>query len=291
MSALWHWVADPYGYDFMRRALAASLLVGALAPLVGSWIVLRRLAYVGDAMSHATVGGVAVAYATGISLTLGAVGAGLLMAALMAALAAHPRLREDAVVGVVEVALFAGGLLVIARTDSGGVDLSHVLLGSIATVTAADLRLNAALAALALLVLVALFDDLRSATFDPLHARLCGVRVGPLRHGLFALLAVTVVLSLQTVGLLLSVALLIVPAAAARLWARTVAAMSLLAAAIGVLCALLGLTISFHATTPPGATIALCTVAVLAASWAATLPRRAHATAHHAVELAAHRPS
>jgi ABC-type Mn2+/Zn2+ transport system permease subunit len=260
------WLTDPYAAEFMQRALVASLLVGAITPLVGVWIVLRRLAYLGDAMSHATLGGVGVAYAAGWSITLGAVAAGLGMAAVMALLALHPRLRDDAVIGIVEVAFFAAGVLIISSRDDIGVDLTHFLFGSIATVSPSDLRLDAALAAVALASVLALFGDLRAATFDPVHARLVGVRVGGVRIALLGLLAVSVVLALQTVGLLMSVALFIVPAAAARLWTRTVEAMTVLAVAFGLLSTTLGLTLAYHLATAPGATVALVAVALLAIS-------------------------
>lgn len=285
MASALHWLTDPYASQFMQRALLASLLVGAIAPLVGVWIVLRRMAYLGDAMSHATVGGVAVAYLAGISITIGAIAAGLAMAGLMAVLAAHPRLREDAVIGIVEVALFAAGVLIITSNDGVGVDLPHFLFGSITTVTGHDLALNAILATLALVVLLALFSDLRAATFDPVHAQLAGVPVGAIRVALLALLAVSVVLALQTVGLLMSVALFIVPAAAARLWTRTTEAMSILAAAFGVLCTTFGLTLAYHLATAPGATVALVAVGLLAVSFLATLPRRGTAPVAHATEL------
>jgi len=275
---------DPYASGFMQRALLASLLVGTVAPLVGVWIVLRRMAYLGDAMSHATLGGVALAHLAGWSLSVGAVGAGLAMAALMALLTAHPRLREDAVIGVVAVALFAGGVLLISARDDVGVDLSHVLFGSVATVGEGDLWLNAALAVVVLAGVALLFDDLRAASFDAVHARLVGVRVGALRTALLALVAVTVVLALQTVGLLMSVALFVVPPAAARLWTATVEAMAALAVTLGLLATLAGLTLAYHAGTAPGATIALCAVACLAVSFAATLPRRGRAPAGHAAE-------
>lgn len=287
MPSALHWLTDPYAAQFMQRALLASLLVGAVAPLVGVWIVLRRLAYLGDAMSHATVGGVAVAYLAGFSITLGAIAAGLTMAGLMALLAAHPRLREDAVIGIVEVALFATGVLIISSSDGVGVDLTHFLFGSITTVTDQDLLLNAALAIIALIALVALFGDLRAATFDPVHAQLAGVPVGAIRVALLALLAVSVVLALQTVGLLMSVALFIVPAAAARLWTRTAEAMSTLAAALGLLSTTVGLTLAYHLATAPGATVALVAVALLVLSFLATLPRRGTPPAGHADDLAA----
>lgn len=285
MASALHWLTDPYASQFMQRALLASLLVGAIAPLVGVWIVLRRMAYLGDAMSHATVGGVAVAYLAGISITIGAIAAGLAMAGLMAVLAAHPRLREDAVIGIVEVALFAAGVLIITSNDDLGVDLPHFLFGSITTVTGHDLALNAILATLALGVLIALFADLRAATFDPVHAQLAGVPVSAVRVALLALLAVSVVLALQTVGLLMSVALFIVPAAAARLWTRTTEAMSALAAVFGVLCTTFGLTLAYHLATAPGATVSLVAVGLLAVSFLATLPRRAAAPIAHATEL------
>lgn len=286
MPDLLGWLTEPYGYAFMQRALLAALLVGAVLPLVGVWIVLRRLAYLGDAMSHATLGGVALAYVGGISLTLGAAGAGLAMAALMALLARHPRLREDTIIGTVEVALFAGGVLLISTRDDIRIDLGHVLFGSITTVSTSDLILNAALGALVLGILAALFGELRAASFDPAHARSVGVRVGLVRVGLLCLMALSVVLALQTVGLLMSIALFVLPPAAARLWTRTAEGMSLLAAAFGVAATAVGLTAAFHLGTAPGATIALIAVALLAVSFAATLPRRGRAPATHAADLA-----
>jgi manganese/iron transport system permease protein len=269
-----HWLTDPYSYDFMRRALLASLIVGGVAPLVGTWMVLRRLAYLSDAMSHATVGGVAIAYLGGWSITFGAIGAGLTMAVLMSVLAGHPRLREDAIIGSVGTALFAVGVVIISHDHSVSIDLTHILFGSVTTVSAADLRLDAALGGACALIVGVLFRDLRAATFDPEHAALVGVRTGALRHALYALLAICVVLGLQSVGLLMSVALFIVPAAAARLWARTAAQMAALASAFGVTAAVAGLTVSYHVDSAPGATIALSAVAILMISFALTLPGR-----------------
>lgn len=275
------WLTDPYAYDFMQRALFAGVLVGALAPAVGVWVVLRRMSYLGDAMSHGVLGGVALAYLAGASITLGALGAGLLMAALIAVLSAHPRLREDAIIGIVGVALFAGGLLLIARADAGAVDLAHFLLGSVTTVSAADLRVDVLLGAVAAVGLALLFGDLRSSTLDPLHAATVGVPVGRVGAALTVVLAVVVVLCLQTVGLLLSVALLVVPAASARLWTSTALGMTVVASAAGVAATAVGLTASWHLATPPGATIALACVAVLVASFLATRPRRVAAVPGH----------
>lgn len=282
VAAAFGWLTEPYGFAFMQRALLGALLVGVVSPLVGTWIVLRRLAYVGDAMGHATVSGVAVAALAGWSITVGALGAGLVMAALMALLAAHPRLRSDSIVGAVEVALFAVGVLLISRSTDITVDLGHILFGSVTTVSEHDLVVNAVLGVLVIAAIAFLFRDLRSATFDPTHATLVGVRVTVLRQALLALVAISVVMALQTVGLLMSIALLIVPAATARLWTRTVLGMSVLAAAIGAACSGIGLTLSYHLSSAPGATIALTAVAALAVSFALTLPRRGRAPLAHA---------
>lgn len=263
----------------------AALLVGVLSPLVGVWVVLGRLSYLGDAMGHASLSGVAVAYLAGWSIVIGALGAGLVMAALMTLLARHPRLRGDAIIGIVEVALFATGIVIISRADSISVDLSHYLFGSITTVSNGDLTINGALTLIALAGVVVLFRDLRSAAFDPLHAGLVGVRVAALRLAQFAALAIAVVVSLQSVGLLMSIAMLIVPAAAARLWSTTLLRMTLLACAMGIGSAVVGLTLAFHLASAPGATIALTAVGVLAVSAALTMPRRARVPAGHAGDL------
>ena len=268
------WLWDPYRHEFMRHALVAALLVGVVAPVVGVWIVLRRIAYLGDAMSHSLLAGVAGAYLIGWSITGGALLAGLAMAGLVSVLSAHPRLREDAVIGVAETALFAVGVvLVSARTDRIGVDVSAYLLGQITTVTTGDLALNAALTAVVVVVVWWCFADLRAATFDPTHAALVGVPVRSLGHGLLGLLAVAIVVSLQTVGLLMSVAMLVNPAVTARMVTTRTQTMTAVAVAFGVGSAVGGLTLSYHLSSPPGATVALCGVAALAVTAGVTLAR------------------
>lgn len=284
------WFTDPYGSEFMRRALAAAVLVGVVAPTVGVWIVLRRLAYLGDAMSHSLLAGVAGAYLWGWSITGGALVAGLVMAGLVGLLTAHPRLRPDAVIGVVGTTLFAlGVVLVSARTQTIGVDLSSFLLGQITTVTEGDLVANVALAAVVLGAVAWWFPDLRHATFDPVHAALTGVPATALGFGLLAVLAVAIVVSLQTVGLLMSVAMLVNPAVTARLLTTRVATMTLVAVGFGVGAAVVGLTASYHFRSPPGATVALTGVTALATVFLATYPRRRHHA--HPAHLGTRRPS
>ncbi len=273
------WFTDPYTTEFMRRAGITAVLIGILAPTIGVWVVLRRLAYLGDAMSHGTLAGVAVAYLAGISITVGALAAGIAMGLLVAFFDRQRRLGHDSAIGVAETFMFATGLILISRNDSIGVDLTHLLLGQIVTTSNHELVVNSALTVLALGIVAITFSDLRNVTFDPGHAQQVGIPVGPLRLVLIGLISITVVVSLGTVGLLMSVAMLVVPAATARLVTQQVETMTAVAIAVGVLSALVGLTASYHLATPPGPTIALVTVACFVVATAATFrPARARAS-------------
>jgi ABC-type Mn2+/Zn2+ transport system permease subunit len=267
------WFTDPYATGFMRRAGIMALLIGVLAPTIGVWVVLRRLAYLGDAMSHGTLAGVAIAYLAGISITVGALAAGVVMGLLVAFFDRQRRLGHDSAIGVAETFMFATGLVLISRNDNIGVDLTHLLLGQIVTTSTHDIVVNSALTALALGILAIAFSDLRNVTFDPGHARQVGIPVGPLRLVLVVLISITVVVSLGTVGLLMSVAMLVVPAATARLVTQRVETMTAVAIAVGVLSAVVGLTASYHLATPPGPTIALATVACFAVAATVTMHR------------------
>lgn len=275
------WFTDPYNTEFMRRAGIMALLIGVLAPTIGVWVVLRRLAYLGDAMSHGTLAGVAVAYLAGISITVGALAAGVAMGLLVAFFDRQRRLGHDSAIGVAETFMFATGLILISRNDNIGIDLTHLLLGQIVTTSTHEVIVNTALTALALGVVAIGFSDLRNITFDPGHARQVGIPVGSLRLALIVLISIAVVVSLGTVGLLMSVAMLVVPAATARLLTQRIETMTVVAVGVGVLSALVGLTASYHLATPPGPTIALTTVACFGVATAVTLrPTRAHLSRH-----------
>jgi len=277
------WLTDPYQSQFMRNAGAVALIVGVLSPTVGVWIVLRRLAYMGDAMSHATLSGVASAYLLGFSITLGALAAGLVMGVAVAVLGAHRRLGQDAIIGIVETGLFALGVIMITRSDNIGIDLGHFLFGQITTVTTSDLAVNGGLALVALVGVFASFDDLRMTTFDPLHAAQVGVRVTGLRFVLLAALSIAIVVCLSTVGILMSIAMLVVPASTARMLTDRVSTMAAASIGFGVTSAVGGLTLSYHLASPPGATIALVAVSICVVVFALTLPKRVR---HHATTSA-----
>ncbi len=144
------WFVDPYASAFMQRAAMAAVMVGVLAPAVGVWVVLRRQAYLGDAVSHGTLASVAAAYLAGISITIGALAAGLVMGLLVTVPEHNRRIGSDAAIGVAETLLFSVGVLLISRSDRIGVDLTHFLFGQIVTVKNADLARTAVLSAVAL---------------------------------------------------------------------------------------------------------------------------------------------
>jgi len=217
---------------------------------------------------------VAVAYLLGLSIVLGALVAGIVMGLLVALIGARRSLHDDAAIGVVETVLFAGGLLLIARNDSVGVDLTHFLLGQIVTVSSGDLLLAGSLTAVVLATVGLLGRDLLSATFDPVHARGAGVPDRFVRVTILAMVSAAVVVSLQTVGLLMSVAMLVTPAATARLCTRRVSTMTAAAVGLGVAATVGGLTASYHLATPPGPTIALTAASGFAVVFAATALRR-----------------
>jgi ABC-type Mn2+/Zn2+ transport system permease subunit len=268
-----HWLTDPFQAEFMQRAFLAAVIIGVVAPVVGTWVVLRRMANLGDAMSHGTLAGVGIAYAAGVSVLIGAIGAGLVIALLLLAFSSNRRLGQETVITVLGTAFFALGVVVISRLDTG-VELTHFLFGRVLTVQWTDIWLNLALGTAAVLVVTVLFGDLRLATFDHVQAEQVGVRVELVQGVLVVLLAVVVVISLRTVGTVMTVTLLVTPPATARLLARNLRQMTLLGVAFGVGEAIVGLMLSYHLSAAPGATIGLVAAVTFAVVFALTLPKR-----------------
>jgi iron/zinc/copper transport system permease protein len=274
------WLTEPFETGFMQRALLATLIIGVVAPVVGTWVVLRRMANLGDAMAHGTLAGVALAYAAGVNVLIGAMGAGLVLAGLLVFFSTRRRLGQETVITVLGTAFFALGVVVIGRLDTG-VELTHFLFGRVLTVRSSDLWLNVLLGGGAVLVVIAMFGELRLATFDHVQAEQVGVRVELVQAVLVVLLAVVVVISLRAVGTVMSVTLLVTPAATARLVARTLRQMTVIAVCLGVSEGVVGLIAHYHLDSPPGATIGLLAAIVFGIVFVATLPRRMR---HH------HRP-
>lgn len=280
-----HWFLDPFQSDFSQRAGLVCLMVGLLAPVVGTWISLRRLAYMGDAMSHSLLGGVAIAFAWfGSAAVLpGALVAGIFMAVTIHLLSQNRRIAHDSIIAVVGSGMFAFGVLALSKVDTS-VSLTHFLFGQLLTVNTVDLWITVVLTVTSLFFVWFKFDDLKFATFDRDHATQLGIRVQRLDAAMLILLAVCVVVCLSTVGTVLTVSLLITPAATSRLFFNRVAAITFGAIAVGLTEVVLGFIISYHANMAPGPTITLLTTAVFIAAYIAQFATSDRTYVHHTHE-------
>lgn len=241
----------------MVRALLGVLLLGVAAPLCGCWVVQRRLVYLSDAMSHAVLAGVAGAALVGVSLLFGAFLAAVVMALAVAALVLRTEVAEDAAIGVSGQTLFALGLVGVSFQRDDPRALSHVLFGSPLTTTWPDVALQATLAAVIVLASYILLPVLISTTFDGTHARTVGIRVGLVDTLLVVGLGLVVVIGLTTVGVLMSVSMIVLPAVAARLLATTTPGLLGLSVLLGTSAGLVGLLLSYHGDLPTGPAVAL----------------------------------
>lgn len=246
-------------YEFMRNGLIAATLIGAACATLGCYVVLRQMAFIGDAMAHTALPGLAVAYLKGWSLFIGALVADLLTALGIALLSRRKAVREDTAIGVLFTGMFASGVLLIAMSRSYR-DFSHMLLGNVLGVTRFDLLLMAGITAAVLLTLALLHKELELTSFDPGYAQVIGLRPSRLRLVLLILLAFTVVSAIQAVGVILTSALLVTPAAAASLITRRLTAMMALAAFIAIFSGVVGLYLSYYLDVASGpAIVVTCT--------------------------------
>lgn len=261
------WLVDPFRYNFMVTGLLAATLVGLACASVGVYVVLRRMAFIGDALAHTILPGVVAAYLSGWNLTVGALAAGLLTALGIGWFSRRQGLREDTAIGILFTGMFALGILLMSTVRSFR-DFTHILFGNLLGVTNADLALMAAVTGLVLLVLWLFGKELELTSFDPTHAEAIGLRADLIRYGLLGLLALTVVTGIQVVGVVLTSALLITPAAAASLLTQRLGRMMALAAGIAVGSGLVGLYASYYFNVASGASIVLACTACFGLAWA-----------------------
>ena len=235
----------PFQYDYMLRAILVSALVGGVCGFLSSFVTLKGWSLMGDALSHAVVPGVAVAYILGLPFAAGAFVAGLMAAGTMAFIRAKSRIREDATIGVVFTAWFALGLLLISLFPAR-VDLKVIILGNILGISDPDIAQVIAISAVSLLVLGLKWRDLMLYCFDPNQARALGLRAGLLHVMLLTMLAATAIAALQAVGACLVVAMLVTPGATAYLLTDRFGRMLWLSSAFGVATSLAGAYASYY---------------------------------------------
>jgi len=251
------WLTIPLGYEFMQRGLLASLMVGTLCAVVGCYVVLRSMAFMGDALAHAILPGIAIAYLLKGDLMIGALAAALLVALGIGFFSRQGTIKEDTAIGILFAAALSLGVALISSIKTYAVDLTHILFGNVLGVGVGDLRLIAALSIVALSTIMLLYKPFLVMTFDPVLAATLRLPTELLRNLMLILIALTVVVSLQVVGVGLVAAMLVTPGATAYLLTRRLPAMMALAALIGALASVTGLYLSFYLNIASGAAVVL----------------------------------
>jgi manganese/iron transport system permease protein len=257
MAELWQFLREPFEFAFMQRALMAALMVSVVSACIGTFVVLKGLAFIGDALAHASFAGVAAAFVLGGNIYLGAVVAALLTALAIAFVGSRARVSLDTAIGILFVGAFALGILIVSRQSNYTVDLFSFVFGNVLGVSWGDLLLIAVMG-LVVLALVGLFyRQILFTAYDPTMAAASGVPVSLVQYGLLALLGVSTVVALKAVGIVLVVAMLVTPAATASLLARRVPYIMALGAGFGAVSSLVGLYVSYYAEVASGAAIVL----------------------------------
>jgi manganese/iron transport system permease protein len=264
---------DPFQYTFMLRGLIASLIVGVICPVLGTYVVLRGMAFFGDALAHIILPGVVIAFLLGWPLGAGALIAGIAAALGIGAVSRRAEIKEDTAIGVIFAGAFALGVALLSTQRSYAVDLTHILFGNLLGASDADLRLMAVLGFIALLLVFTFYKEFLVLSFDPILAATLRIRADLLQNLLLILMAVVIVVSIQAVGVALVLAMLVTPAASARLLTRRLPSMMALGALIGGLSAVTGLYISFYANVASGPAVVLVETAIFGLVFALA-PRR-----------------
>lgn len=262
MSELINLILSPLGYEFMLRGLMAALMVGIVSAVIGTFIVLRGMALFGNALAHAILPGVAVAYLLGGNtqswLFAGGLTAGIITSLGIGAIS-KGNIKQDTAIGVMFTGMFALGIALISTVRSYTVDLTHFLFGDVLGVSNSDLWLIGVFGGLVVLTILAFYKEFLVLSFDPVLSKTLRLPADFLNYLMLLLIAVTIVLSLQTVGVALMSAMLVTPAASASLLTRRLPIMMALAAAIGALSAIAGLYLSFYINIASGPAIVLVT--------------------------------
>jgi len=255
------WFTDAFASDLTQRGLLAGLLVAATTSLIGTWVVVRGLSFMGDALAHGVLPGIALAFLWGVDVTIGALVSAALMVAGIAFVNRRAHLSEDTGIGLLFVGMLALGVIIISREDTYAGDLTSFLFGDILGVSTNDVRLLAAVGALVLAGVVGLYRPFLSLSFNREKAKALGQRPGLAHAAMLGLLALSIVSSFRAVGTLLVFGLLVAPPATATLVVRRLPAIMAMGVTLGCLSVVVGLTVSYHNDTAAAATVAGVAVA------------------------------
>jgi manganese/iron transport system permease protein len=261
MTTFINWFTIPLQYEFMQRGMIAAILVGIVCAVVGTYVVLRGMAFFGDALAHTILPGIALGYLVSGGarepLFWWALGTAVIAALGIGAISKNAEIKEDTAIGIIFAGMFALGIALISTVRSYTVDLSHFLFGDVLSVSTQSLWLTFIFGGIVLLIIFAFYKEFTTLSFDPILAITLRLPVGVLNNLLLALIAVTVAVSLQTVGVALMVAMLVTPAATAYLLTQRLSTMMVLAAVLASLSGVIGLYLSFYLSIASGAAIVL----------------------------------
>ncbi len=255
-------LAEPLQYNFIQRGMLALILVGGINAVVGCFVMVRGMAFFGDALAHSILPGVALSYTAsggsiGSNLFLGGLGAGIFSALVIAWLTRNQELKEDSAIAIVFVTMFALGIAIISTQSSYSIDLAHILFGSINGISHQDLLIMAAMSAIVLVIIGLFYKEFLIISFDLSLAHSLKLPAEALRLLLLILIAVTIVVSLQAVGIALMLALLITPVATARLLVKRLHHMLVISSLLGIVSGIVGFYASYYLDIPSGACIVL----------------------------------
>ena len=267
MSEIVDFFREPWTFEFMRRAVIASALVSVTAAVIGSFVILKGMAFIGDALPHASFGGVAVAFVLGENLYVGGGIAAIITALLIGFIGRRGIVKYDTAIGILFVAAFALGIAIVSKQDNYTADLFSFVFGNVLAVSWSDVWLTAIISVIVLTLVLGFYKELLFTAYDPTMAAAAGLPVASLQYGLLALLALTTVIALQTVGVVLVVALLVTPAATAQLMTRSLPAMMMLGAAIGAAASVVGLYIAWYWDISASASIVLTATGLFLAAF------------------------
>ncbi len=267
-------ILAPFAYDFMQRAFIAALIVGALCSTMGTYVVLRKLSFIGDGLAHASFAGIAIAYLRGADYWLGAGIATVLTALGIGYVHRRARVSVDTAIGVLFTAAFALGVFLLSRSTRATVDLQSYLFGNILGVGTFDLAMVIGLGLVVAIAVGYLWRPLLYTSFDPVVSEAAGIRTRGVEDALLVLLALTIIVSLQLVGIVLVAALLVTPAAASAQLTRRFVPMMTLSAVFGIVSSCGGLYLSYILAAAPGATIVLVATALFFLALAISAVRR-----------------
>ncbi len=263
-TTLYECIATPLQFGFMQRGLVAAAIIAVVCAVVGAFVVLQELAFIGDALAHAAFPGAVAAFMLGINPVIGGTIVGIATALGIGVLVRRAKISQDTAIGVLFAGMFALGIVLLSTIKNYTNDLFGLLLGDVLAIQTRDLAVIAVIAVVVIGVVLALYKELTLMTFDRVQAQVLGLPVAWLHELLLALIAVTIVIAIQTVGIVLVVAMLVTPAATATLLVRRFPLVMLLGAAQGVLGTVIGLYLSFYLNIASGATIVLVLTSMFA---------------------------